>query len=297
MHEKKQVRCIFCGEYKEGSREHIIPEALENCSLVINNVCTKCNNRLGSEIDAPFVDDFLVRMLRKALGIKGKQNSLPDVISGTYKVEGGRKIRVDDEGHWSLLPAVIEEDGIVYASASSEAESLRVIEKNVKRRLQREEIEWTEHTRSVLMKHQRITQQLFSPPETLPQCIDFRAISFGVLKVAYEYGSSILGENYFNDELAKTYRSILNDPSAASFAETQRYVHHVLAPKEMVIPWTDKCHVLCLITVEHAIVMNFTLFGSHAWNFQFLISDHASNYRFLSPHCDIVIIKAETGET
>jgi len=295
MIEKKKIRCIFCGEHKESSREHIIPEALGNRYFVTYDVCTECNNRLGSEIDAPFVDDFLMRTARKALGIKGKQNSLPNIIAGTYEVDGGRKIRVDDEGHWSLLPAVKEENGAVQISASSKADGIRIVEENVKRRLKREGIEWTEDVRAVLMKHLKITEQPVLPPETLPQRSDFRAIYFGVLKIAYEYSSSILGGNYFNDEIAKACRRMLNNPSAASFEEIQRYIHHVPAPKDIVEPWTNKYHVLSLMMIEGIIGMDVALYGCHAWNFQIQISDCASNYSFHSPHIDLVPIAGGGG--
>jgi len=44
------MKCIFCQKEKPQSVEHIIPESVGG-SIIINNVCRKCNSIFGSEVD------------------------------------------------------------------------------------------------------------------------------------------------------------------------------------------------------------------------------------------------------
>ena len=45
------MRCIICDSEKDGSKEHIIPEAMGNSKLITYKVCEECNNKLGSKVD------------------------------------------------------------------------------------------------------------------------------------------------------------------------------------------------------------------------------------------------------
>ncbi len=57
--------CVICKTNKHpDSEEHIIPESLGANLTVSGVVCKKCNNDLGAEIDAPFVDSDYMRFLR-----------------------------------------------------------------------------------------------------------------------------------------------------------------------------------------------------------------------------------------
>ena len=50
------MRCIICNMEKDGSKEHIIPEAMGNSKLITYKVCEECNNRLGSKVDNYLAD-------------------------------------------------------------------------------------------------------------------------------------------------------------------------------------------------------------------------------------------------
>ena len=57
-------RCIYCAmENLKPSLEHVVPAALGG-TLTTRSVCEECNSSLGAEVDAPFVDSLLLRMLR-----------------------------------------------------------------------------------------------------------------------------------------------------------------------------------------------------------------------------------------
>lgn len=49
------MRCVICDLEKDGSKEHIIPEAMGNSKLITYKVCEECNNKLGSKVDKYFL--------------------------------------------------------------------------------------------------------------------------------------------------------------------------------------------------------------------------------------------------
>jgi hypothetical protein len=68
--------CIYCGEEKEFSREHYLPECLgrfKNFETLDDRVCRECNNRIGRELEDQFCRAGEVGFLRYGLGIEGKK--------------------------------------------------------------------------------------------------------------------------------------------------------------------------------------------------------------------------------
>lgn len=75
--------CIFChGDSGQSvSREHIVPEALENDGLVLppGTVCDTCNNYLGRKVEAPVVNSAPMVALRHMQGVGNKRGRVPDM--------------------------------------------------------------------------------------------------------------------------------------------------------------------------------------------------------------------------
>lgn len=68
-----QDRCILCLDYGTLSREHIIPNQLGGI-LWSRILCSQCNSRLGSEIEAHIKKDPSIR-----LAIEGIKNKAPNI--------------------------------------------------------------------------------------------------------------------------------------------------------------------------------------------------------------------------
>lgn len=75
--------CIFChGDSGQSvSWEHIVPEALENDSLVLppRTVCDTCNNYLGRKVEAPVVNSAPMVALRHLQGVGNKRGRVPNM--------------------------------------------------------------------------------------------------------------------------------------------------------------------------------------------------------------------------
>src|SRR5437879_5899500 len=89
VHVNAPVRgCLFClgvdGPFT--SAEHVIPRSLgprtEDYVIPPGGVCDPCNNWLGAQVDAPFVDRFDIRLTRGLEKLRGRKGALPDVIDG-----------------------------------------------------------------------------------------------------------------------------------------------------------------------------------------------------------------------
>ncbi|HOJ45599.1 MAG TPA: HNH endonuclease [Bacilli bacterium] len=78
------MRCIFCGKdcEKKSAIEHIVPESLDNKTLLLPKgyVCIQCNNYLGREVEAPFINHPLIMTIRSQLNIESKKGSIPSSI-------------------------------------------------------------------------------------------------------------------------------------------------------------------------------------------------------------------------
>lgn len=112
--------CIFCleafddeNEQQRRSVEHIIPDSLGGTSAFTHNDChAKCNNDLGSQIDACLIDDPIIVMMRMRYALKTKKGKLP-TLSASGKC-GGRDgaVKISADGiEFEPKPVVKKKDG------------------------------------------------------------------------------------------------------------------------------------------------------------------------------------------
>jgi hypothetical protein len=75
------MRCLFCKQDSSNSKsvEHIIPESLENTTLVLPKgvVCDKCNNYFARKVEQPFLESIDIRALRFREAIPNKRGIIP----------------------------------------------------------------------------------------------------------------------------------------------------------------------------------------------------------------------------
>jgi hypothetical protein len=93
--------CLFClsSDGPFTSAEHVIPRSLGPATndyvIPPGGVCDPCNNWLGSQVDAPFVDRFDIRLTRGLERLRGRKGSFPDIIDGR---DATAKLDVELEG-------------------------------------------------------------------------------------------------------------------------------------------------------------------------------------------------------
>lgn len=77
-------KCIFCKinlDETQFNAEHIILNSLGGCGSkdIISTVCTSCNSKLGSSVDAFFVNHPVAEYQRNHYHIKGR-NGVPNYL-------------------------------------------------------------------------------------------------------------------------------------------------------------------------------------------------------------------------
>ena len=124
-----KITCIFCGQEKESSLEHVIPEAIGNNSFTTNIVCTDCNSALGATIDGKFVNSFPIEMKRGMLGLKGYKGNIPQVLRRGKDSNGNTIILNKDSGP-KYIPKVTEKGNDFSVMANSKKETVQTIKKS-----------------------------------------------------------------------------------------------------------------------------------------------------------------------
>jgi len=88
----KMTYCLFCNSIGPFTRpEHVIPEALGNDDLILTqNVCDKCNQYFGTELENFVLGKTPLAFWRTFLGIRKKDEKLPHVDLSQPKKQKGR---------------------------------------------------------------------------------------------------------------------------------------------------------------------------------------------------------------
>ena len=142
MNANTNKKCIFCLEEKPLTIEHVFPEAIGG-PLKIPFVCKDCNSKLGSAIDAKFMNLLQIEAARQVLGLVGKKGHLPDVFSGDWIVEDPacpvKRVRFVD-GKPEALPAIETTDeangkkvSMAISATMPPAEQRKMVEKEIRR--------------------------------------------------------------------------------------------------------------------------------------------------------------------
>ncbi|MCM1315898.1 MAG: HNH endonuclease [Prevotella sp.] len=287
-------RCIFCGkieadfdENNSWSIEHIIPLSLGNTQLKTSDVCVDCNNKLGQYVDSYFVDNMLISMKRKELGLKGESGKIPNPFKQGID-QFGHKIRVDDSFKVSLVPQLSAEtvsEGIHYkGNANSKDEAKNIISKSLKRKGYKPDI-----IKNVLHQLDNTDTHTYQPIVSYKLEIEPNRIALFILKIAYEYTCLRLGEPYWNDAIAIEIREMLYKAICGEMkdkCETCRWV--CTTPDEITNNFskgTDlKIHMIFLHPdAENKLICEIFLFLDKFTSFSVIVSENANNYQQLPP--------------
>ena len=197
------MKCIICGQEKDSTIEHIIPESIGNREFITHKVCKECNSGLGRNIDGYVLNSFPVKLMRKNMGLTGKKGGNINIFPNMLKDDNGNKYLVRDDKPLKA-PKIESDERKIHIEASTEEEALSLARKILKRqRVSDEKIEEIINTRSAQKK------VLESPTFPIDIDIDLSIFMLFGIKIAYEYACEILGDLYWNDPIAKTLRTEL----------------------------------------------------------------------------------------
>jgi hypothetical protein len=294
-------RCIFCGrteeELKENnswSVEHIIPLSLGNTDLITTDVCANCNNKLGQNVDKYFVDNMLIEIKRKELGLKGESGKSPNPFK-QGKDQYGNLVRVDNSLNPTLVPKLsVEsvEEGLHFKGlANSKDEAKQMVKKSLTRkRYKSEDID------TILLQIDSAETNSYQPIISYSFKFEPNRIALFFLKIAYEYTCLKLGETYWNDPSSVEIREMLYKAICGEMKTICGNCRWVCStPNEISNLFSEireklNVHVIFLHEdKEGKLICEVFLFLEKATSFSIIVSENAEKYMPL-PNMDIIEI-------
>ncbi len=296
-------KCIICGKNSVDlgdnnplTEEHIIPKALGNNSLKCCFLCKTCNSRLGDTIDATFINSFDIQLIRRQLGIKGR-NGIPNPFA-KGKDSNGHDIRVDEKMQPSIVSCVEKTGNGVRIHANSKEEAKEIAKKIMLRKgTDKDNID----KELQLIEAKEPTQ--YRPEICYNIEIDYRNRLLAILKIAYEYACFKLGDYYFNDVRANEIRTILKsemDQDVDTNNDLDFGVSYIPEECRQILDFlhrTNPAHHLMIIQNDalNRLIATVSLFGLFEYSFVVLLSNDASEYqsKISEDLTDIVRIETE----
>ena len=284
------MRCIICDSEKDGSKEHIIPEAMGNSKLITYKVCEECNNKLGSKVDKYLTDYIITKIIRKNLGFLGKDEKEIKIFPSILPDDKGEEylFREDIPKKKALVEIC---NGILHIEAESLEEGLKIAYKRLKRMGKSEE-EICE-----ILSTYRIGEKKNSQPTfTIPADIDMSRYLLAGIKIAYEYTCELFGDIYSEDKVTKIFRKQLYKASIADKKDNEcidyeiikQYaalpVKAILELKNKIKPILDSLqpkarHVIILHdSADHKMICEVFLCFIDFMSFTICVSEDATQY-------------------
>ncbi len=278
-------QCIFCGKEPGNNDsknfwapEHIIPKALGNDELVLeDSVCKDCNSKLGSNVDAYFLNNFLVLLERQTLNLKGQSGKVPNpFIDGTDQ-NGNRVIWKGDRP--GVVPKVEIFDNHVKIIADTIEEAQNVFLKKAER------MNLPKSTKD------KVLESLNTSDNNSEQLsinvtfgIEFNRFFMEAAKIAYEFAFYKLGKVYLEDPRAIEIREYLNKAIRGEMKDSCPELGGVMPPSKELMETLKKYglktfHMIMFFTNEGSLYSFVSLFMDPLFSFCVFLSEDASKYQ------------------
>lgn len=296
------MRCIICGNEEESSKEHIIPEAMGNKKFITNKVCSRCNNKLGANVDNYLTDYILVKMIRKSLNLLGKTEKSIKIFPSFLKDITGQKFLFKDDIP-SIVPEVEFEDGILKIKAQTIEEAIEKGKKKLERTgLSEEEI------KNILSTYSLQEVEKSKPSFRIPADIHMGRFLLAGIKIAYEFACETLDDSYFDDSIAKLFRAQLykaitvNKKDVAGcidFNKLKKYASPIKEQSvELINGIKDKVNLLkpparhiCLLhdSADSKLICEVVLLFSDIISFTVMLSEDSKKYN-IKNECKVAVV-------
>lgn len=216
-----KITCMFCGQEKDASVEHVIPKSIGNNSLTTNNVCKECNDALGATIDDKFVNSFPIKLEREMLGLSGYKGNIPKMLT-RGKDSDGNTIVFDKKSGWKYKTEVTETPDGYNIVASSKEEAIKAINERTKRK------NISESCKEKMIEKIKNTKLEKRSP-SIKMCCSFNASDLEpeFLKIAFEYMNIYYSNLYSQDPVGIHLKEMLNQLKSGNLVNCSPYVNYI----------------------------------------------------------------------
>ena len=214
-------KCIYCLLEKQGTKAHVIPEALGG-TLSFQVVCAQCNSQQGDSFEGKAVNSALFSLARYTLGVRGKQHQAPNPLMRSYESEARLKVRLDDQLAPHVIPALTVSDAgsgkVAITGIYDAADEDRLID-DVAKVLRRKGLEknpaQAKRRAEGLFQGQSVRVSTDNSALKTSFSIDLASLRLLYLKIAYEVAYLEFGSDYLTDKVASTIRNAINSCNAS----------------------------------------------------------------------------------
>lgn len=219
------MKCIFCQKeinVSNQSAEHIIPRFLGG-NYVLDNVCKKCNNEMGSDFEGKLGNNIIIQFLQAFYLLKRRKSKKAIVPNLNLKINN-MAIVCDDEGHmfYQVHPRFTDDGdkniNAIFDARMSRENSVNMLDTRVSRLNKKNNRENLGY--DVKREVQKLEQ---GQQEELKLELDMKMIFQLFCKIAYEFASKALGSDYLNDEKAVVLRNAIQKGDFA-YEDIDKYV-------------------------------------------------------------------------
>lgn len=218
------MRCIFCPNDAEPSREHVFPSAIGG-KWVINRVCKSCNDKLGHDVDKLLSEHFLTlsRLYTSSIGDKYvllektfrqfKDSHLPERPDLNMQI-------IFDKSDGRLKPIIRYsrteeemEDGrrrVQIAMGSVPREEIKkILEREIARgaNLENPDMGIDQYVDEIISRGGRLD----SPSIRSNIKIDIDAYKRAIFKIVYESAWYFIGDDFLDTEFAERAKKYIMD--------------------------------------------------------------------------------------
>jgi hypothetical protein len=229
--------CIFCGEERTPSLEHVLPRAIGG-TITTTRVCTACNSAFGSRIDAALSDFMPIRSRRAQLKLAGHSGVVPDWFEmflgeGAMVGTDGYRVRTwfnRETGHLETeqlfhAEEYVREDGETDMRITIDARHRADIPKILQRERSRRGLRPLTEKELANVDQQLTINTIEQPVIKRSISVSFAYLRHAMLKIAYELAFLWLGEDYLSDPVAQLLRGAISDRDIASTDAIPAYIN------------------------------------------------------------------------
>lgn len=285
-----EITCMFCGEKKESSKEHIIPKAIGNETLTTNNVCKDCNSTLGATIDDRFVNSWAMQVERNRLSLKGYKGAVPNPMkNGTD--EDGNQVILDKGQNPQYIPNIDDTGHSLAIRTSSTKKAYQIAIKKLKRKNIPKE-----KAKEILKNSKVLYSDKIRPNISFKGHIDTEALKLEFLKIAFEYMNKEYGDMYRKDPIGNDLKTILNQFKSGNKVDYSKYLSDI--PKKKITPFKNAIqrreknihYIQFVLTADNRLFVTILLFnGNYSQNV--LVSNSGNEYPGIDDKKTTVVIK------
>lgn len=209
MNDGKRTKCPYTlkplTELASASREHVVLDALGGPNAYAVTACQVTNNQLGQSVDAAFLKEPLVAMLRTREGVQTRNGESAWRMDGTT-IEGDRPVQITFSGssvavyHKKPVEKNEDENGVLYQIIAPESQAAEQVER-LKKKLAR---------KGMVLSEPEVRQ---TEDQTIRGQLVMRldVLEAGLMKIAYLACFEMLGDAFLDDPLNGEWQKLIRE--------------------------------------------------------------------------------------